>query len=206
MQPQIKHTLVEVRKAYRFLFEYQKRILDLIRFIGRKYGFSYSGGFPKYSNPTPRRGRGSLSNWSWDWLNFYFYEFNFVPKIEKSDMVYFSVFAVNDTGFFDARNEREANKLITSTYNSVDESESRLIFVAGRNLWLGWGVNWDEPEFISQPYGKKTGENNGLMIFKHYPIDDFENEDKTIICLRDFEKFCFENEIKINIKISPLGN
>src|SRR5690606_1299646 len=127
----------------------------------------------------------------------------FLPRIESSDKIYFSVFVLNDSGYFDARNEKEANKLITSTFNSVEESESKLIFVAGKNLWLGWGVNWDEPEFMEHTYGEKKGDDNSLMIFKHYPLDYFENEDKTMVCLRDFEKICLEKNISLSITINP---
>ena len=68
---------LEARKAYRFLFEYQAHILDLMKFIQSSYGLKYIGGYSMFSNSTPQRGKGNLDNWSWDWLNMYFYQFAF---------------------------------------------------------------------------------------------------------------------------------
>lgn len=201
MHQKISSTLLEVRKAYRLLYNYQDRVLDLVSFIGGKYGFRYSGGYSKFSHVTPRNGKGNLTNWAWDWLNLYFYEFNFEPKVNmKLDTsIYFSVFIVNDTGYFDARDgndDRKTSRVDTSSFKSVEESKSELIFVAGKNLWDGWEVNWDGPEFISKNQGKKHTADGGIMVFKHYSLERFENEDGTMNCLRDFERLCAEKGIE----------
>lgn len=205
MHQKISSTLLEVRKAYRLLYNYQDRLLDLVSYIGGKYGFSYEGGYSKYSDVAPRNGKGDLSFWAWDWLNLYFYEFKFRLKVieELDPRIYFAVLIVNDTGFFDARDAgdgRKPDKLDTSTFNSVEESKSELIFIAGRNLWDGWGVNWDEPEFISKPNGKKQTTDGGIMLFKHYSLEKLENEQGAMSCLIDFERYCSENGIE-EIKI-----
>lgn len=199
MPQEIKRTLLEARKAYRFLYDYQKRILDLVSFIGGKYGFRYKGGYSKFSNSSPKDGKGLLTNWAWDWLNLYYYEFNFEPMQIGTDKIHFSVFVLNDTGYFDARNEKEANKINTSSFRSVEESESKLIFVVGKNMWNGWGMNWDEPAFLSQTSGDKlAGEDK--MVFKHYSLEEFENEEKAMACIRDFEKFCTGQGVNFKVK------
>ena len=96
----IQQVLLDVRKSYRFLYQYQKRILDLISFIGGKYNRQYSGGLAKFSSPAPRNGGGNLGCWAWDWLNMYFYEFYFGTEKQENDNITFSVFLVNDTGYF----------------------------------------------------------------------------------------------------------
>ena len=84
MQKEVESAFTEVRKAYRLLADYQRKVLDLVDFIGSSFGRTYSGGYPKYGNPSPRNGRGSLDYWSWDWLNLYFYEFHFgTEKIDN---------------------------------------------------------------------------------------------------------------------------
>ena len=98
MPQNIKDTLQEARKAYRFLYDYQKRILDLVSYIGGKYGFRYRGGYSKFSNSSPRDGKGNLGNWAWDWLNLYFYEFNFEPKrqVKTPFILQFSYLMIQD--------------------------------------------------------------------------------------------------------------
>lgn len=201
MQQKISSTLLEVRKAYRLLYNYQDRLLDLVSYIGGKYGFSYKGGYSKFSDVAPRNGGGHLDNWAWDWLNLYFYQFDFKPKAgEKLEpTIHFSVFVVNDTGYFDARDaddERKTSKLDTTTFNSVEESKSKLIFVAGKDLGVVWGVDCDNPEFISQPSGEKTADDGGIMVFKHYSLERFENEEDAISCLKDFERLCNKKGIE----------
>ncbi len=202
MPQNIKNTLLEARKAYRFLYDYQKRVLDLISYIGGKYGFKYRGGYSKFSNSAPREGKGNLGNWAWDWLNLYFYEFNFEPRIANKDIIYFSVFILNDSGFFDARNEKDVDKLNTSSFKSVEDSASKLIFVAGKNLWSGWGVDWDEPEFLTKPFGNKIDNENNFMVFKHYSLENFENEEKAMTCIKDFEQYCANYNIDFQIKLN----
>ncbi|WP_407508343.1 hypothetical protein [Elizabethkingia anophelis] len=203
MSQNIKNTLLEARKAYRFLYDYQKRVLDLIDYIGGKYGFRYRGGYSKFSDPAPRNGKGSLGNWAWDWLNLYFYEFNFESKETNKGIIHFAILILNDSGYFDARNEKDANKLNTSSFKSVEESESKLIFVVGKNMWSGWGMYWDEPEFLSQTDGNKKEDENKLMLFKHYPLENFENEEKAMSCIKDFEEYCADHNIDFKINLNP---
>ncbi len=158
MQNNISQTLLEVRKAYRFLYSYQKRILDLISFIGGKFGFKYNGGYPKFSSPAPRNGKGYLNLWSWDWLNLYYYEFHFENFIIQEDQIYFSIFLLNDTGYFESRQDNNIAKTSVGKFKLVEDSKSELIFVIGKNMWDGWGYDWDEPEFILQSYGEKVKE------------------------------------------------
>ena len=48
----LEQSLVEVRKSYRILFDYQSRILDLISYISGKTEFNYAGGYSKFSSVT----------------------------------------------------------------------------------------------------------------------------------------------------------
>ena len=208
MPQNIKKTLQEARSAYRFLYSYQKRILDLVSYIGGKYGFRYDAGYTKFSAPAPRDGRkGDLTRWSWDWLTLYYHEFHFEGKTIGEDTIRFSIFVLNDTGFFDAREEAEEGKGVsktnTNSFKSVEESRSELIFVAGKNEWEGWGYDWDNPEFVSQVSGEKETENNGLMVFKHYSLESFENEQKAMAQIKDFQKLCTERNIEFKITEKP---
>jgi hypothetical protein len=194
-----KELLTEVRKSYRLLYDYQKRILDLVDFIGKKYGLIYDGGYPKFSHVAPRNGRGNLNLWAWDWLNMYYYEFHFSNKKSRNDTIFFSIFLLNDNGFFKSHHDNKINKTSVSKFSGIEDSESELIFVVGKNLWDGWGVNWDEPGFILEKFGEKRKDVNKFMVFKHYSLEQFEDENKALKCLKDFESICHNNEIDFKI-------
>ncbi|GEC80227.1 hypothetical protein [Flavobacterium aquatile] len=195
MQQNINNTLQEVRKAYRLLFDYQTRVLDLIGFIGSSFNYAYNGGYPKFSNASPNNGRGRLNSWAWDWLNMYFYEFNFVTK----DKIAFAVFLVNDTGYFQKNKETKISKTKVSAYDSVENSKTKLIFVVGKNTWDGWGVNWDQENFILESEGQKISEDKA-MLFKSYLLNDFFDEESAIEKLKDFENYCKKYDVNFKYK------
>jgi hypothetical protein len=196
MQQNANNTLLEVRKAYRLLFDYQTRILDLIGFIGSSFNYDYNGGFPKFSNPSPNNGRGRLTAWAWDWLNMYFYEFNFVTSKDK---IAFAVFLVNDTGYFQKNKETKISKTRVSAFEPVENSKTKLIFVVGKNTWNGWGVNWDNENFILEEEGQKILDNK-IMIFKSYLLNDFFDEENAIEKLKDFENYCKKYGVNFKYK------
>jgi hypothetical protein len=101
--------------------------------------------------------------------------------------------------FLKITTKKKINKTSISKFSDIDESESELIFVVGKNLWEGWGYNWDEPEFTLEKIGKKRKDENKIMIFKHYSLDLFEDEYKALKQLKDFEMMCSENNIKFKI-------
>lgn len=199
---ELDKSLVEVRKAYRILFDYQTRILDLVKYIGQKTQFSYSGGYSKFSNSGPNNGRGSLDLWAWDWLNFYFYEFNFGSLDIKNDNYTFSIFHLADDGFY--QKTKSSGKFIRTEvkeFLNEEESNSKLIFVLGKNTWDdNWGHNWNSLEFtLNESDVKKDVEKGSSILFKSYNINEFDCEENVFKILLDFKIFCAKNEMHFDI-------
>ncbi|MBU2526819.1 MAG: hypothetical protein KKC03_09490 [Bacteroidetes bacterium] len=201
---ELKNSLIEVRKAYRLLYDYQKKVLDLVQFIGSEYGRSYNGGYSKYCNVAPRNGKGSLDQWAWDWLNMYYYEFNFHDVENKS---YFSVLLISDTGFYEAKNEDSKfnDKLELEKYTNAERSSTKLAFVYGDGIWEcdGFLKNdcWEDPEFLLKNQGIFIKEDNlGKMVFKSYNLEEFSTKKNAINNLRDFSDYCNSNGINFRLK------
>ena len=183
---------LDVRKAYRLLYDYQARVLSLVKFIGSSYKIPYAKGFPKFSS----KGSGNLGNWSWDWLNMYYYEFHF-EKNKGENKVWFSVFLVSDTGFFDANKESKVSKLSVESFKKVNESETKLIFVAGPQNWNHeWGGYWDLGNFLFDESGHSESKD---LVFKSYSLSSFLNEEGTLKQLKDFEQYCQQFEIPVKL-------
>lgn len=201
---ELKNSLVEVRKAYRLLYDYQKKVLDLINFIGSEFGRNYNGGYSKFCNSSPKNGKGNLGNWAWDWLNMYYYEFNFHDKNNKS---YFSVLLLSDTGFYEAK-EQDINlndKLDLEKYKNAETSSTKLYFVLGENMWdcEGFLKNgcWEDPNFLLQESGvTEKDDKSGKMIFKSYNLDRFSSQENAILNLEDFSNFCQKNNLDFKLK------
>lgn len=193
--------LLEVRKAYRLLYQYQRRVLDLMKYIGNAYQLSYEGGWTKFSNVSPRNGTGKLSNWAWDWLSMYYYEFHFKEKLVDTDTIGFSIFLVNDTGFFETNKTETISATKLSKYHPVEKSETKLVFVAGKNFWEGWSQDWRDLYFVLEKEGCKKNDVGGIMIFKSYSLEGFFDESESEANLKDFQNYCNLNTI--DIKFSP---
>jgi hypothetical protein len=72
-----ENMIINVRSSFRLLYFFNRKVLDLMKYIGRKFNLRYIGGWSKFSDSYPKDGKGSLENWAWDWLNLYLYEFHF---------------------------------------------------------------------------------------------------------------------------------
>lgn len=201
MQREIKQTLQEARKAYRFLYNYQKRILDLVSYIGQKYNFKFKGGYPHFSNMQRKSTSVELDLWAWDWLNMYYYEFLFEAKEEQEDIIHFSIFIVNDTGYFDLKDKSHNDRIDTDKFKSVELSESKIILVSAKNVWdcNEWGYNWNDSQFISRSEGKEDLGNEKIMLFKSYNLERFQNEISAMKCIDNFSDYCKENSIFLDV-------
>ncbi|WP_224995948.1 hypothetical protein [Cesiribacter sp. SM1] len=189
---QVTDFLQDVRASYRLLYQYQRRVLDLARFIGDYYGCKYNGGYPKFSQNTPRRGKGNLENWAWDWLNLYFYEFNFEKPQVGVDAISFAVYIQSDTGYYDAKNIGDHSfKLSEDAFAPVNISATRLLLVVGKNIWKNndllheANLKSTQKEGIIEVDGKQAS-----TYFKAYDLQQFFNEESSRKALADFSKSC----------------
>jgi hypothetical protein len=195
----IHDILTDVRKAYRLVYDFQKRVLDLMKFIKGKYRLNYEGGYSKFSGTAPRTGWGVLESWSWDWLNMYFYEFHFYPQENDVEKTHFSVFLLSDTGFYLAKKENEkVQKTTLSQFKDPEQSDTKLIFVAGKNVWHGWPEEWNSLDFTLAEQGNQIFKGNPI-VFKQYDLALFASEHDALECLKDFSAYCAEFDITLNL-------
>jgi hypothetical protein len=199
MKNNIENGILQIRKAYRLLFDYQTRILDLMSYIEGKTDFSFHSGWPLYSYASPKKGKGSLNLWSWDWLNFYYYHFHFGSIKKEGNAFYFGITHMADTGFFESQSQNP-DKRNLKDYKNCEDSGSKLIFVVGLNLWEdAWGDNWNNKDFTNKPEGEKNDEKGGKIIFKSYDLKDFQSEESTEKILKDFQEYCKSKDIEFSI-------
>lgn len=187
---------LNVRKSYRLLYDYQNHILKLIKYIESAYGLTYEGGNPLFSNPSPRAGKGNLNNWAWDWLNMYFYEFHF-SIVDNFEL---SIFLVNDTGFYQNReesiNEEIDERLDLNNYASVEKSETKLIFAANKGSWTPV-EHHQSKRILFSDNGTIMNTETGIMLHKAYSLFDFSTEENTVSSLKDFSSLCKEHHIPL---------
>lgn len=202
----VSQILVDVRKSYRLLYQFQKRMLDLMSFIGGAYGLSYNGGYPKYSKHSPGKGKGYLSNWAWDWLNMYMYEFSYKSKKVNNDKLRLSVLLVPDTGYFlTKKNNDKIKRLEIDKFVDAEHSESKIFFVLGKNMWkIPFNRGWGSLDLILKSEYIFKIEEDKSMLFKSYNIEEFVNKDSAEKCIKDFSCYCKKNGVEFKVIENPL--
>lgn len=182
---------LDVRRAYRLLYLYQRRVMDVMKFIGNQLSLRYAGGWCQYSGPTPRNGKGSLDNWAWDWLNMYLYEFNFASRLVDNKEIRFSVFLVSDTAVFDAGLDDECD---LTAYPPAESADTRLVFLAGKNAWHGdFDDFWENYKKDAPDYVRVN--TTGTIIVKSFPLKEFVNGHLAEQAITKFTELCNVNGI-----------
>jgi len=189
----LKEVFLNVRKAYRLLFEYQTKVLNLAKYIGDYFSYSYIGGWPLFSDACPKPGKGYLDNWSWDWLNMYAYAFYFGSKQIKDEKVSFEIRIYSDTGFYDSPYS-ETDKIKIETFENVENSKTKLVLIASN---LGWEPNELLKNFTSKKNEYTLADDENNVCAKSYDLEDFIDEENTNNKLKDFIEFCKKNKITI---------
>ena len=198
---ELNNALLDVRKAYRLLYEYQKRVLDTVNYISNNLGYTdYKGGVPQFTKPSPGYNKGTLSNWAWDWLNMYYYEFYFGGKSIAGKDVHLSIVLLSDTGFYD-KNTDNNKKTDLDCFNSVEQSQTKLILAIADHAWsgttakLGKLLNQYEKQELVYEYAIEDQQK--LIIAKNYNLALFLNKETTNLQIKDFEFFCRNNNLQI---------
>lgn len=199
---EMKEALVEVRKAYRLLYGYQQRVLDLANFIGTHLGFKFISGNPWFSDGLPRRKSVSLKRWSWDWLPMYYYDFYF----ERDDLQ-LGVVIQSDTGFFDGVGSKKNDKLHLEQFAAPDKSDTRIILALSNGDWKSNAI-WENFNFgineTEYPKGDKGISDGDIQIIaKAFSLVEFVNEQGARKCIEEFNEFCISKGINNLLSDEP---
>lgn len=191
---ELHQTLNDVRKSYRLLALYQRRILDTVKFIANHYNLQLQGGHSKFSN-TAKKGKGvQFDHWSWDWLSMYLYEFNLGSKIIDSNTYHFKIIHQADTGFYDTNHSEKISKTNLSQFASSEQSESYLYFIISKNS-DGWPLEKLLKDHLHKDSDNSFKKENDWFYAK-YTIERFINQDS---CDNVFKEY--NNVVKDNFDI-----
>lgn len=209
----IENILSNVRKAHRLVFEYQKRMLDLMQLVRNQYNFPKSpAGKKHFSNPLHNTEKFSKDNkdaniniyekmWAWDFIYSYEMEYYFGEKTNNNGYkCSMSIFQITDNGFYlkdgfereQRKNITKDLKLKTEKFWDAEESSSYLIFVA-----VVYNENTerkffpDVRKYIIELYGKDKDlkvkkSKECTLVAKRYHISHFYNKESSKKWLDDF--------------------
>ncbi len=197
-QEKLESAFVEVRKAYRFLYKYQKRILDLCAYISDFFGLKEMKNEQQSLFSDTANKNSSFSSWAWDWMPMYHYAF-WVAN-EEYEMC---LRIASDTGYYQ-RNDIDVSEYYNNAGLELKEfipekdSETVLTFYLYKGNW------WEKEEEYEKLYYKSLQEaskkiaatptkdkkpefelkSEGKLFLAYFPLSLFTSEEKTKDLLR----------------------
>lgn len=214
----LSNALLDVRRAHRILYAYQKRMSDLAYFIKRKLDMPKFRGFKHFSRPISKN-RGYLTirhdMWAWDYLYSYLFEY-YLGKKEAGDKLHdykLSLIQYSDTGYFDQDGQRRCR---ISEFGSEDESGSKLLFFLEYkpkdSKWVWKDGPYMERIVLDKEFGRKehtktfrSTATGVKQILCSFPLERLINMEATLEVLREFRSYCQEQDIHVfdNLILEP---
>ena len=207
---ELKEAMVDVRRAFRLLKEYQQRVLSIAGYIKDKYGMPLLGGNRHFCDSLKNR-NSCYSNinithdmWAWDFLYGYEFEYFFGVKEKGENKFGLTMLQASDTGFYLNENQDKNN---IETFGSVEGSETLLVLifqkdVGEKSFWNGnenildrAGLLYRKDKNILNPDDPEC--ENLKMLAMSFPMERFLDRDSTDSVLKEFsdkvkEKFQIE--------------
>lgn len=214
----LSKALLDVRRAHRILYTYQRRMSDLAYFIKCKLGMPEFRGFKHFSRPISKNS-GYLTiwhdMWAWDYLYSYLFEY-YLGEKEAGDKLHnykLSLIQYSDTGYFDQDGQKRGR---ISEFGSEDESSSKLLFFLeykpkDRNWEWGDGTSLEKIVLDKKVGSKKHTKGvqdtrtGGKQILCSFPLERFIDMEATLEVLREFRSYCQEQGIHVfdNLTLEP---
>lgn len=190
-EEELNNAFLNVRKAHRLIYEYQRRMQDLTWYIKNKLGFPNYKGFKQFSMPLSSRNTIYLEQWSWDWIYSYMYEYHLGSINIGNTEITLSLFQVSDNGFYKSRSESKRQTQVDS-FASVEESDSLLTFYAvvkqNSNDYCKYDINK-----VSDTKPHVNSGDSYVEMYYPVPLQRFANEESTIEVLKEFVEYCKDN-------------
>ena len=211
----LSNALLDVRRAHRILYAYQRRMLDLVHFIQSKLGMPVKDlcGIKHFSKPIYGRSIGHTplniwpTMWAWDYLYSYLFEY-YLGEKETGDKPHnykLSLIQYSDTGYFDQDGQKRGR---ISEFGSEEESSSKLLFFLEykpKGSKWEWGDGTSLKKIVlDKEFGSKKHEKDvrytsadGKQILYSFPLERFINMEATLEVLREFRSYCQEQDIHV---------
>ena len=187
---EINDALKDVRNAYRLIALYQKRLLDIIKYVSNSYSVNFGSGWSKFTNAASHGNRASIDKSSWDWLSLYLYEFNLGTLEIDMNKYHFKIVHQADTGYFDASIDKKFARENVEQFSDVNSSLTRLYFVISKN---------DNGCPIQNILNGHLKAHDNTTIFKEswlavpFNLQQFSTQSSTDSVIREFNSICKES-------------
>jgi hypothetical protein len=189
----INAALVDVRKAYRLLYLYQRSVLCLTEEIAGALGFEFFCWQPYFDRPSTRK-KSPSEKWVWDMLPMYKAWFLFSqeasdPNKPKNGECFLEISLLSDNGYPENA-DNEPNPLeFEKTVADSDTCIKLAVFQAVEDLDHDWCYFWKEYEYSAFPsIGIET------VADKEYRLAELSDQESLNSVLKNFQSIWHNEE------------
>jgi hypothetical protein len=193
MSKQLIKALVDVRKAYRLIYLYQKNILSTIDRFAQEFSGSFYWWTPiEYSAP-PQRGTDLTKRWAWDFLPLYSTGILYTSGGDNNDHSpgdWLLSFELTTDSSFGAEEGEEPNPM---DFEPAEDSETSIIVSlwyckkAIRNLNWFYGI-WNEKDYPEDDFEEFDTPKGLVCIKKEFSLEEMETEELIMDSVNRFKE------------------
>lgn len=194
----MEDSLTTVRKAYRYIYEYQRKLIDSIQFLTSEYQIINAG--PKFSGK-PKFNSFKFIHWSWDYLPFYqpLFKFEIAKATDTSPYKELAIYITSDTGHFINEREDSDDRTDLNRFAPCEKSESIVVLMICAN---DHDFDYQKRIVLNNTLIKDGRENHfelNKVIAKKYSLNVFANENSIIALRNDFKTYVQSVDSKVQI-------
>lgn len=192
MSEKLAKALVDVRKAYRLIYLYQKNVLSTIERFAQEFAVTFYWWTPTEFSAPPQRGTDLTKRWAWDLLPLYstaiLYTSEGGQSTEHSPGEWLLSFQLTTDSSFEADGE-EPNP---TTFDPAKESETSIIV----SLWYckkaissNWfyGI-WNNQEYPENEFEEYVDPEGLVCVKKEYSLERLETEELITNAVEEFKE------------------
>ena len=196
--PDLKEALIDLRKAYRFIWLYQRRILDLVKETASMFDLDFYGWSPIHFERIGKLGTDPTGKWAWDLIPLYCASFLYVqPSYNHRHRMqgeWMLEIGVNSDDGYDPSSRKNVEPNV-SDFPPPEECNS----LFGLYCWFStktvegndWFQLWDWNSDIEPPRDGKIIEYKNLQLKitgMEYDLHALKDKESLIQVVSDFKK------------------
>ncbi|MFW8602504.1 hypothetical protein ACOHYD_13630 [Desulfobacterota bacterium M19] len=191
MSVELTNTLVDVRKAYRLVYLYQKNILSTIDRFAQEFQCSFYWWTPTETAPPPQRSTDITKRWVWDLLPLYstallYYSEGGQPDDHSPGEWLLALHLTTDDEF-----ESDGEEPNPVNFEKAEDSDTTInvtLWYCKKAMKENWfyGV-WNELEYPDEEYCEYDSPEGLICVQKEFSLNELENEELIIKATQDFK-------------------
>ncbi len=192
MSNNLKNVLIEVRKAYRLIYLYQKNIISTIDRFSQEFPCQFYWWTPTKNSPTPQRSTNPTGRWVWDFLPLYSPAFLYISEGGQASDHSPGEWLLSLELITDSEYDPDGAEPNPLNFEKAENSETLLIasfWYCKKAIKENWyyGI-WRELDYPEETYDEYESPEGLVCVKKEFALEELEDENLIIKATQNFKQ------------------